>query len=945
MSIPQTDSIHGSTSQIHRAIVQYSSTTTGEIQVIIPSVTGLDTTVPVSYFGREAHPFENDWVVPNVGSSIVVCREDEDYTSVYWLNTTYNPVRADVGEVNPSNYNFGPSGSESLFDLSDWAGHPTSAGLYLGSTYMGYHTGSNGSDGWRTYMDYTGKFYLGGTSGSLQWDGSTLTILGTAVIGGTAASTVVSGAASGGTAAQPDHDWVDGTVGGWVITTGLLTGGTSSHKIELDQGNKRISAGGGRAVMLAESSGRVAIGIDADADNAPAYNSSGGDVVMERTSGGASRFSCGNKLTWDGSNLAITGTITGGLFQTAASGDRVTLDGAGGRIEFDVSSEPSGYASGYMNATLSGTSSYMVLRSPKMHTGTWAPGIVIYGHADATSSIDFQLADHPNGAGLTINDAGVNVSNANFGVGNSNPSYKLDVQGTGRFTGVLTLGSSIDGPQDFIVGNGEGEQMLFQGSSNITYFMSNGVYRAYFNASGDFLPYQGSTYNLGSSSLHWEYAYIDIVSVSNEVRLGNGTAGDPSLTFSSDDDTGVYRKNEDQIGVSTGGSERGYFSSAGWVGSVVGNASSATNATNATYIGVAANSANATRYPIFATGTSGNLQPLADAGLTYNPSANSLGIGTTASSSYSLSVSDGSSDGIFLFKPSVLAMGSNHNGYSMSVVGGIPDGVGMGGEIRLGGGSRGDGDVNVVQFKQGGIERMRINNGGNIGMGSIFSVSNAPAANLHVSSGTSGDCEVIIEADTDNNNENDNPRLIFEQDGGIQESAICQQNNYLELMNSVSLSGGIRFSTGSTNGYTNAAARLIIDSSGYIYPQSLTAAAGTGLNVNASFGMMQKDTSSLRYKTLASETVASQMSLDTIDSLEPKVFAYKAAPEFPHVGLIAEDAHAVSPYLVLCDNNDGDPLPDSVYWPAVTSLLINTVKDLRTRLLVAESRIATLEAS
>jgi len=281
----------------------------------------------------------------------------------------------------------------------------------------------------------------------------------------------------------------------------------------------------------------------------------------------------------------------------------------------------------------------------------------------------------------------------------------------------------------------------------------------------------------------------------------------------------------------------------------------------------------------------------------------------------------------------------------MSVVGGIPDGVGMGGEIRLGGGSRGDGDVNVVQFKQGGIERMRINNGGNIGMGSIFSVSNAPAANLHVSSGTSGDCEVIIEADTDNNNENDNPRLIFEQDGGIQESAICQQNNYLELMNSVSLSGGIRFSTGSTNGYTNAAARLIIDSSGYIYPQSLTAAAGTGLNVNASFGMMQKDTSSLRYKTLASETVASQMSLDTIDSLEPKVFAYKAAPEFPHVGLIAEDAHAVSPYLVLCDNNDGDPLPDSVYWPAVTSLLINTVKDLRTRLLVAESRIATLEAS
>lgn len=38
--------------------------------------------------------------------------------------------------------------------------------------------------------------------------------------------------------------------------------------------------------------------------------------------------------------------------------------------------------------------------------------------------------------------------------------------------------------------------------------------------------------------------------------------------------------------------------------------------------------------------------------------------------------------------------------------------------------------------------------------------------NLHVSSGTAGKCELMIEADVDNNNENDNPYITFRQDNG-----------------------------------------------------------------------------------------------------------------------------------------------------------------------------------
>ncbi len=51
----------------------------------------------------------------------------------------------------------------------------TGSGIYLDSTHLGYYSGGQ----WKTYMDNTGKFYLGGTSGALQWNGTTLTISAT----------------------------------------------------------------------------------------------------------------------------------------------------------------------------------------------------------------------------------------------------------------------------------------------------------------------------------------------------------------------------------------------------------------------------------------------------------------------------------------------------------------------------------------------------------------------------------------------------------------------------------------------------------------------------------------------------------------------------------------------------------------------------------------------
>ncbi|MBY0432779.1 MAG: hypothetical protein K2U26_01585 [Cyclobacteriaceae bacterium] len=77
----------------------------------------------------------------------------------------------------------------------------------------------------------------------------------------------------------------------------------------------------------------------------------------------------------------------------------------------------------------------------------------------------------------------------------------------------------------------------------------------------------------------------------------------------------------------------------------------------------------------------------------------------------------------------ICVMGSRFNGYEFNIVGGAPpDGFpsSSGGHIRLGGSARGDASINIIQFLQNGVERMRVQDGGNVGIG-----TSTPAAKLH----------------------------------------------------------------------------------------------------------------------------------------------------------------------------------------------------------------------
>jgi len=98
---------------------------------------------------------------------------------------------------------------------------------------------------------------------------------------------------------------------------------------------------------------------------------------------------------------------------------------------------------------------------------------------------------------------------------------------------------------------------------------------------------------------------------------------------------------------------------------------------------------------------------------------------------------------------------------------------------------------------------MTINSSGNVGIG-----TNSPdsTAKLHIKSnseGTSGDAVVIIEADQDNNNENDNPRLEFWQDGRLVKAVLGYDDNDFQIFNMYS-AGQLEFGTASTTRITIA---------------------------------------------------------------------------------------------------------------------------------------------
>ena len=117
------------------------------------------------------------------------------------------------------------------------------------------------------------------------------------------------------------------------------------------------------------------------------------------------------------------------------------------------------------------------------------------------------------------------------------------------------------------------------------------------------------------------------------------------------------------------------------------------------------------------------------------------------------------------------------------------------------------------------VQAITVLQDGKIGIG-----TDNPQGIVHISSGTSGDATLILEADIDNNDESDNPNIIFRQDGGLNlgsigmnftNSSLIPPSNELYVAAS-STNAAIVFATGTSNNYTSATERLRITSGGNV---------------------------------------------------------------------------------------------------------------------------------
>ena len=126
------------------------------------------------------------------------------------------------------------------------------------------------------------------------------------------------------------------------------------------------------------------------------------------------------------------------------------------------------------------------------------------------------------------------------------------------------------------------------------------------------------------------------------------------------------------------------------------------------------------------------------------------------------------------------------------------------GEIELG-----DGDDNIIMD---GTDNTLVVDGENnrVGIG-----TEDPAGLLHISTSTT-DATLIIEADTDNNNEGDNPIIILRQDGGLVDSAIyhstAPSNNDLHIASAINMV----FSTSTNGRYASATPKMAINDTGEV---------------------------------------------------------------------------------------------------------------------------------
>lgn len=123
-------------------------------------------------------------------------------------------------------------------------------------------------------------------------------------------------------------------------------------------------------------------------------------------------------------------------------------------------------------------------------------------------------------------------------------------------------------------------------------------------------------------------------------------------------------------------------------------------------------------------------------------------------------------------------------------------------------------------------------------------------------------------------------------------------------------------------------------------------------NASSPVNQLLRSTSSLRYKTNVQSIGAAD--IDAILNMRPVQYTSLCADDDPaklHLGFIAEEMHQIDPRLVVYTNSvhgdpTSDPVPESVAYDRITTLLVGAVQTLVQRVHALEQQVAaTTQAS
>lgn len=324
------------------------------------------------FYGGASDYIEWNGSVLTVRGSIVI--EDVSGAGALALLDTINWGQINPGSGKPAdNATVGATWGTNLSNVPVRFGDTvSSSGVYMTPYYIGFYNASTSSWPIRIVNDSgTGKFFAGGASNYIAWDGSALTIAGAASISGalSAATGTFAGALSAatGTFSGVVTMGSGSTGGGW--TFGSTTMYESTNVITLDAANKKVTvgsvsgarvqlsgAGYGSGIFIYNASSQVTGQWSSFYDASFNYSSinlykyvSGSESLALSLVPGSIGFG-GHAGTISGSPLSVTSslalTLTGGTSLslnastgiTLSPGSNVTLD-SGKALRYGSSTE------------------------------------------------------------------------------------------------------------------------------------------------------------------------------------------------------------------------------------------------------------------------------------------------------------------------------------------------------------------------------------------------------------------------------------------------------------------------------------------------------------------------------------------------------------------------------------------------------------------------------